>query len=136
MSTILDIANSQKSLTTLMKSIKVAGLEGELNGFGPFTILAPVNLAFSRMEQGVFEEMSKPANKSKLTEMLNYHIIPGRNLSGDLSNGQKLKTIRGQELLVTIKNNEVYINKGKLLSCNMRGTNGVLHTVDTVNIPQ
>ncbi|HVT85423.1 MAG TPA: fasciclin domain-containing protein [Chitinophagaceae bacterium] len=136
MATILDIANSQKSLSILMKSIKVAGLEEELNGLGPFTIFAPVNLAFSRMDPGVFEEMIKPANKQRLTEILNYHIVLGKSLSGDLSNGQKLKTINGQELLVTLQNNEVYINNGKMLSCNMRGTNGVLHTVDAVNIAQ
>src|ERR1700682_593835 len=101
MSTILEIANANKSLTTLMRGVKAAGLEDVLNGRGPFTIFAPINMAFSKLASGTFDELVKPDNKQKLSDIMNFHVISGKNLVTDLSNGQKLKTVNGQELSVT-----------------------------------
>lgn len=135
MSTILEIAKANKSLSTLVKGLKAAGLEEVLSGLGPFTILAPVNIAFSKLEPGVFDELMKPINKEKLSGIMTYHVIPGKNLAADLSNGQKLKTVNGQELSVTVTNDEIRINGSKILARNMQGWNGVVHSMDAVNIP-
>lgn len=135
MSTILEIANANKSLTTLMKGVKAAGLEDALSGHGPFTIFAPINMAFSKLTSDTFDELVKPANKQKLSDIMNFHVIAGKNLVTDLSNGQKLKTVNGQELSVTVGNNEVHINGAKVLAKNMQGSNGVVHSIDTVNMP-
>lgn len=135
MSTILEIAKANKSLSTLVKGLKAAGLEDVLSGHGPFTILAPVNIAFSKLEPGVFDELMKPVNKEKLSGIMTYHVISGKNLVTDLSHGQKLKTMNGQELSVTVKGDEVRINGAKLLARNMQGFNGVVHSMDAVNMP-
>lgn len=134
MSTILQIADSNKSLTSMMKAIRAADLEATLNGFGPFTIFAPVNLAFSNMLSSL-DEMAKPANKAKLTDLVNFHVVPARTLIDGLRNGQKLKTVNGEELTVTVQGDSVHINGAKILARNMQGGNGVLHTMDVVNIP-
>ena len=135
MSTILQIANASKSLSTLIKGIKAAGLEETLSG-GPFTIFAPVNLAFSNMTSGTFDELVKPANKTKLSALITFHVIPGRSLVDNLFNGQKLKTVNGQELSVSVQGDDIRINGAKILARNMQGANGVVHTMDAVNIPQ
>ncbi|MEO5564155.1 MAG: fasciclin domain-containing protein [Chitinophagaceae bacterium] len=134
--TILEITNANKSLSTLVKGIKAAGLEETLSGFGPFTIFAPVNLAFSNMGSVTFDDLVKPSNKLKLSELLTFHVIAGKSLIDDLHNGQKLKTVNGQELSVTINGSDVHINGAKILAKNMQGTNGVVHTMSAVNIPQ
>jgi uncharacterized surface protein with fasciclin (FAS1) repeats len=135
MSTILEITNANKSLTTLMKAMKVSGLEEILNGKGPFTIFAPVNMAFSNLTMESFDDLVKPANKQKLSDIMTFHVIPGKNLVTDLSNGQKLKTVNGQELSVTVSNDEIRINGAKVLAQNMQGSNGVVHSIDAVNMP-
>jgi uncharacterized surface protein with fasciclin (FAS1) repeats len=135
MSTILEITNTNKSLTSLMKAMKASGLEDVLNGKGPFTIFAPVNIAFSNLPQGSFDDLVKPTNKQKLSDIMTFHVIAGKNLVTDLSNGQKLKTVNGQELSVTVSNDEVRINGAKVLAQNMQGSNGVVHSIDAVNMP-
>ena len=134
MSTILEIAKANKSLSILVRSLKAADLEETLNGPGPFTILAPINMAFSKLAPGVFDDLMKPANKEKLSAIMSFHVVTGKNLA-DMSNGQKLKTVNGQELSVTVKDDEVYINGAKMLARNMQGSNGVVHSVDAVNLP-
>jgi uncharacterized surface protein with fasciclin (FAS1) repeats len=120
----------------MIKGIKAAGLEETLSGMGPYTIFAPVNLAFSNMASGSFDELVKPSNKTKLSALITFHVIPGRSLIDNLFNGQKLKTVNGQELSVTVKGDDILINGAKILARNMQGANGVVHTMDAVNIPQ
>src|ERR1043165_5707836 len=134
MSTILEIAKANKSLSILVRGMKAAGLEEVLNGPGPFTILAPINMAFSKLEPGVLDDLLKPENKEKLSAIMSFHVATGKNLA-DMNNGQRLKTVNGQELLVSIKDGEVHINGAKILARNMQGSNGVVHSLDAVNIP-
>jgi len=135
MSTILQIANADRNLSSLMKGLKAADMENTLNGRGPFTILAPVNLAFGNLVPAAFEELLKPANNSQLSDMLSYHILTEKKLLKDFINGQKLKTIHGKEVDVTVKDGEVRINGARILSRDRQGSNGVVHSVDTVNTP-
>jgi len=135
MSTVLQIAGADKNLSALMKGLKAADLENALNAHGPFTIFAPVNLAFSNLAGQSFDHLTKPANKIKLSEMLNFHILAEKKLLKDLKNGQKLKTINGQEITVTVTGHEVRINGAKILSRDRQGSNGVVHSIDAVNIP-
>src|SRR5215216_1542689 len=101
MSTILQITNADRNLSTLTQSLKGTILEDTLNGFGPFTILAPINLAFSKAALS-FEDLLHPKNKSKLSDILGNHILAEKRLLKDFRNGQKLKTINGKELNVTV----------------------------------
>lgn len=137
MSTILQIANADKNLTSLSKGLKAANLEETLNGVGPFTILAPVNMAFGNLiAPDTFDDLVKQVSKNtKLSDILTYHIIAGKKLVRDFRNGQKLKTVNGQELSITVKDDEVHINGAKILSRDRQGSNGVVHSISAVNLP-
>lgn len=133
MSTILQIVNADINLRSMIRAIKAAGMEETLNGNGPFTILAPVNLAFSQMKSFAYEDLLKPGNSEKLSELLNCCILSEKKLSRQFMNGQKLKTIHGKEVVVTVKDGEVRINGAKILGRDRQGSNGVVHSTDTVH---
>jgi len=135
MSTVLEIANGDRNLTTLMKGLKAANLEDGLNESGPFTIFAPVNLAFGNLVPESFEDLIKPGNEIKLSDILNYHVLSEKRLHKDLINGQKLKTVNGKDVVVTVSNGEVRINGAKILTRDRQASNGVIHSIDGVNIP-
>lgn len=135
MSTILQLTNADRNLSTLIKGLRASNLEETLNGMGPFTILAPVNLAFGNLTPpDTFESLLKQGN-NKLSEILTYHVLTGKKLVKDFKNGEKLKTVNGKELAVTVKDGEVRINGAKILSRDRQGSNGVVHSIDTVNLP-
>ncbi|HEX7904810.1 MAG TPA: fasciclin domain-containing protein [Chitinophagaceae bacterium] len=133
MSNILQIATADRNLNNFMKGLMAAGLEETLNGFGPFTILAPINLAFSKMA-GSWEDLLKPANKAKLSDLIASHILKEKRLIKDFTNGRKLTTINGNELTVAVKNGEIWVNEARILTKDRQGSNGVIHSVDTVNV--
>jgi uncharacterized surface protein with fasciclin (FAS1) repeats len=136
MSTILQIAGADKNLTTLVKGLKATDLEETLNGIGPFTIFAPVNFAFGKLAPAAgFDDLIKHGNKVMLSDIINFHVVAGKKMHRDFSNGQKLKTVNGKEVSVSVKDGEVRINGAKILAKDMQGSNGVVHSVDTVNIP-
>lgn len=134
MAMIMQIADTDKNLSSFMKGIKITDLAETLNGKGPFTILAPVNLAFGKLKKTSYEELLKPANKIRLSDLLSCFILPEKKLVKDFINGQKLKTIHGTELLVSVKDGEVRINGAKILSRDRQGFNGVVHSVDTIDV--
>jgi uncharacterized surface protein with fasciclin (FAS1) repeats len=137
MSTILQIANADRNLSTLIKGFKAANLEETLSGIGPFTILAPVNLAFNNLNApDTFDDLVNQSNKNtKLSEILSYHILTGKKLLRDFRNGQKLKTVNGKEIGVTVVDGEVHINGAKILARDKQGSNGVIHYINAVNLP-
>lgn len=135
MSTILQIAGADRNLSSLMKGLKAADLEETLNGRGPFTILAPVNLAFGNLAPAAFQELLKPGNNQKLSDMLSYHILAEKKMVKNFIHGQKLKTINNKEVTVTVKDGEVRINGARILARDRQGSNGVVHSIDAVNIP-
>ena len=137
MSTILQIANGDRNLSSLIKGLKAANLEETLNGIGPFTILAPINLAFGNMAApDSFDSMVKPGNTgNRLSDILTFHVITGKKLLRDFRDGQKLPTVNGKELDVTVKDGEVRINGAKILAKDRQGSNGVVHSIDAVNLP-
>lgn len=136
MATILQIANADRNLSTLMKGLKATALEDSLNGVGPFTVLAPINLAFGNMIPSSFEDLLKQtSNNDKLANILTYHIVKGKKLLKDFRDGQKLMTVNGKEVNVTVKDGEVRVNGAKILARDRQGSNGVIHSIDAVNLP-
>jgi uncharacterized surface protein with fasciclin (FAS1) repeats len=136
MSTILQITNADRNLTQLMKGLKAAKLEETLSGIGPFTILAPVNLAFSNLNPTTYEELLHVKNSVKLSDLLSFHVLTGKKMLKDFMNGQKLKTISGKEVEITVKDGEVHINGARILSKDRQGSNGVVHSINVVNSPE
>jgi len=132
MSNIVDVVVADKNLATMSKSVKAAGLETELAKKGPFTVFAPSEMAFGKLASGVLTDWLKPENKIKLTSILNYHVVEGKNNFKDFKDGQKLKTLNGKELNVKVSNGDVTINGAKLQGRDSEASNGVVHSLDTV----
>jgi uncharacterized surface protein with fasciclin (FAS1) repeats len=134
--TVVDIAVGSADHTTLVAAVTTAGLAETLSGTGPFTIFAPSNSAFEALPAGTVESLLKPESKDKLTSILTYHVVAGNVLAADLTDGQKVATLNGQELTVKIKDGVVTINGAKVTAADLAGSNGVIHVVDAVLLPK
>lgn len=132
MSSIVDVVVADKNMSTLLRSVKAAGLETELNKPGPYTVFAPSEMAFGKLERGELTELLKPENKTKLTEILNNHIIEGKKNFKDFTDGQVLKTLGGKELDVKVLNGTVTLNGAAILGRDHWASNGVVHSLDKV----
>ena len=132
MSNITQVVNVDKHLTTLKKAVMASDLDQVLSSTGPFTVFAPTDLAFGKLEKGVLENLLKPESKAKLVEMLNGHVVPGKISFKDLKDGEKLKTVNGTELLVHVKNGEASIGTAKIKAHEGKISNGVIYSMDTV----
>ena len=144
---IVQNAVNSKDHTTLVAAVKAAGLVDTLSGAGPFTVFAPTNSAFSKLPKGTVDTLLKPENKSKLTAVLTYHVVPGRLSAKDLMEAAKrdggqtrLTTVEGEQLTVMAKGNTltVWDSKGGTSTITIRNvfqSNGVIHVVDKVLLP-
>ena len=133
---VVDIAIGSPDHTTLVAAVTAAGLVETLKGAGPFTIFAPTNAAFNALPAGAVDGLLKPESKDKLTGVLTYHVVAGAVKAADLTDGQKVKTLQGEELTVSIKEGKVMINGANVTAADLTGTNGVVHVVDAVLMPK
>jgi uncharacterized surface protein with fasciclin (FAS1) repeats len=134
--TVVDIAIGSPDHTTLVAAVTAASLVEVLSGDGPFTVFAPTNAAFAALPAGTVENLLLPENKEMLANILTYHVVAGNVMAADLSNGQKVTTVNGQELTVTIVDGNVMINGAKVVAADLVGTNGVVHVIDGVVLPK
>ena len=144
---IIDNAVNSKDHTTLVAAVKAAGLVDTLKGPGPFTVFTPTNAAFAALPAGTVDTLLKPENKGMLTKVLTYHVVPGRISSADLKkmikkeNGMAtLKTVSGGMLWASMRGNDIMLKdeKGawsKITQANVFQSNGVIHVVDSVVLP-
>jgi len=134
MSNINQVVNDDKNMTTLKKGVKASGLDRVLSSDGPYTVFAPSDLAFRKMDTGRFETLLKPENKNKLKDILNLHIVSGKVGYNDLKDGGKLKTINGQQLSIEVKEGRVHVEGAEIEARDLETSNGVIHVLDTVMI--
>ncbi|WP_022822906.1 fasciclin domain-containing protein [Hymenobacter norwichensis] len=139
--TIVQNAVQASSVTTLVKAVQAAGLDGTLSGTGPFTVFAPTNAAFDKLPKGALAGLLKPESKDKLKGVLTYHVIAGRLLAQDLKDGQELTTVNGQKLKVTVKDGKVMVSNGTDAPATVQipdviSSNGVTHVIDGVVLPK
>ena len=132
MSNITQVVNTDKNMTTLKKGVHASDLDQLLSSTGPFTLFAPLNPAFEKLKQGTMENLLEPENKTALTSFISQHVVPGKINFKDLKDGEKLKNLEGRELLVTVAGNEVHINGALIQNHDIKTTNGVMHSLDTV----
>ena len=132
---IVETAVQSGKFNTLVAALKAAGLVNTLNGKGPFTVFAPSDTAFSKLPAGTVDGLLKPENKAKLVSILAYHVIPGKIMSGDIA-GKKIsvKTVQGSEISVDAMYG-VKINDSNVVSADIAATNGVIHVIDKVLMP-
>ncbi len=133
---IVDNAANSADHTTLVAAVKAAGLVETLKGAGPFTVFAPTNEAFGKLPAGTVDNLLKPEMKNDLTKVLTYHVVPGALKAADLSDGQKLKTVQGTELTVSIKDGKVMIDGATVTIADVISSNGVTHVIDAVVLPK
>jgi uncharacterized surface protein with fasciclin (FAS1) repeats len=144
---IVQNAVNSKDHTTLVAAVKAAGLVDTLQSPGPFTVFAPTNDAFAKLPSGTVDTLLKPENKKTLTNVLTYHVVPGRITAKDLmekirdGNGKAmLKTVEGDNLTIQEKDGKLWIWDAKGGSAqvtirNVMQSNGVIHVIDTVLLP-
>ena len=132
MSNITQVVKQEKNMTTLNRGVTASGLDQVLSGTGPFTVFAPSDLAFGKLEGDTIENLLKTENKLKLNDLLKHHVVTGKIEFKDLKDGEKLKTMNGKELSVHIKDGKVSVNGATIQQRDVKTSNGVIHSLDTV----
>jgi uncharacterized surface protein with fasciclin (FAS1) repeats len=133
---VVDVAIGSPDHTTLVAAVQAAGLVETLKGAGPFTVFAPTNAAFNALPAGTVDGLLKPEKKADLTSILTYHVVPGAVKAADLKDGQKIKTVQGAELTVSIKDGKVMIDGANVTAADLTASNGVIHVIDAVVMPK
>ena len=134
---IVDNAVGSEDHTTLVAAVTAADLVDTLKGPGPFTVFAPTNAAFAKLPAGTVETLVKPENKTQLTNILTYHVVSGRYTSANITDGMKLKTVQGEELVFTKKNGTWWINGTATIEiADVISSNGVTYVIDGVLMPK
>ena len=117
---------------TLAKALTAAGLVETLKGPGPFTVFAPTDAAFAKIAPEKLNALL--ADKAALTKVLTYHVVSGKVVAADVKSGQ-VKTVEGQNLNVSVSSAGVTVNDAKVIKTDVMATNGVIHVIDTVVMP-
>jgi uncharacterized surface protein with fasciclin (FAS1) repeats len=132
--TVVDVVVNSDVHNTLETAVLAAGLAGTLSSEGPFTLFAPTDAAFAALPEGTLDDLlADPAGA--LTQVLLYHAVSGTALSSDLSDGQSIMTINGQDVMVRIDTNGVFINDAQVIIADITTDNGVVHVIDAVLVP-
>jgi uncharacterized surface protein with fasciclin (FAS1) repeats len=132
---IVETAVNHGSFKTLVAAVTAAELVETLSGNGPFTVFAPLDEAFAALPAGTVESLIEPANKAKLQGILTYHVVSGKVMSTDLSDGMKAKTVNGAEITIQLKEGKVFINDAEVVAANVETDNGVIHVINKVILP-
>ncbi|NVO55112.1 fasciclin domain-containing protein [Rhodobacteraceae bacterium B1Z28] len=133
---IVDTAVSAGSFNTLVAAVQAAGLVDTLKGKGPYTVFAPTDEAFAALPEGTVETLLLPENKDQLVAILTYHVVPAKVMSGDIAGKRaKVLTVQGDRLSVNAKNG-VKVNGAEVIQADIEASNGVIHVVDAVILPE
>ena len=131
---IVAVASGAGIFNTLVAAVKAAGLVETLQSPGPFTVFAPTDEAFSKLPKGTVENLLKPENKDKLVAILTYHVLAGKVIAADVKT-MKAKTVNGNELDLKVAGGVVTVNNAKVIKTDVAASNGVIHVIDTVVLP-
>jgi transforming growth factor-beta-induced protein len=137
---IVDTAVADGRFTTLVAAVEAAGLVETLKSEGPFTVFAPTDDAFAKLPEGTVEDLLKPENLETLTNILLYHVVPGKVMAVDVLSldGKMADTaLEGQQLAIMIKDGKVYLNETvEVIITDIETSNGVIHVIDAVLLPE
>ena len=146
--TIVDVAVGNEDFSTLVAALKAADLVGALQGDGPFTVFAPNNAAFAKIDEATLGSLLKPEGKDALTNILTYHVVSGKLAATDVvaalkkGNGMvTLNALNGQEITVMQKDGKIWLkdqngNYSEIIATDVMGSNGVIHVINTVVMPK
>ena len=134
---IVEIAQETEDLSTLVTAVSTAGLVEALSDEdAELTVFAPTNDAFAALPEGTLDDLLKEENRDQLTDILTYHVVDSKVMSGDLKDGQVVTALNGDELTVTIEGDKVMINDAEVVTADVEASNGVVHIIDAVLIPE
>ncbi len=128
---IVDVAVKAGSFNTLAAALQAAGLVETLKSDGPFTVFAPTDEAFAKLPEGTVETLLKPENKDQLIAILTYHVVSGKIMSSDLLSTTSAPTVNGQSAPIGLR-----VGNANVIQADIDASNGVIHVVDTVLLPE
>ena len=146
--TVVDAAVSNKDFSTLVTALKAADLVGALSGEGPFTVFAPNNDAFAKIDSEALADLLKPENVKALSNILTYHVVSGKLMARDITKAlksgygkTKLTASNGQKFIARSKGDKIFLkdkdgNMSEVIATDVVGTNGVIHVIDSVIMPE
>jgi len=129
---IVDTAVEAGSFTTLVAAVQAAGLVDTLKGDGPFTVFAPTDAAFAALPEGTVDALL--ADPDALAAILTYHVVPGKVMSGDLTDNMMAATANGAEVTIMTMGG-VKVNDANVVTADVEASNGVIHVIDKVILP-
>ena len=132
---IVDTAIAAGQFNTLAAALGAADLVTTLKGDGPFTVFAPTDAAFAKLPAGTVESLLKPENLDQLVAILTYHVVPGKVMAKDVVKLTQASTVNGSDLSIKVMDEKVRINDATVIAADVVASNGVIHVVDTVILP-
>jgi uncharacterized surface protein with fasciclin (FAS1) repeats len=131
---IVETAKAAGSFNTLAKAIEAAGLTETLKGEGPFTVFAPTDEAFAKLPQGTLESLLQ--DREKLATILKYHVVPGEVSSSQAMQISKAETVAEKSLPITRKSGKLMVGNATVTKADIPASNGIIHVIDTVLLPE
>lgn len=133
---LVDTAVDAGNFTTLATALEAAGLVETLKGEGPFTVFAPTDEAFAKLPAGTVEDLLKPENRDTLVAVLTYHVVPGEVTADEVTGLDEAETVNGQSLDISVADSKVMVNDATVVATDIMASNGVIHVIDSVVLPQ
>ena len=133
---IVDTAAGAGKFGTLIAAAKAAGLVDTLKSKGPLTVFAPTDAAFAKLPEGTVQTLLKPENKAKLQAILTYHVVSGRVYAEDVVKLSHAKTANGQSVDIKVSDKGVMVDGAKVVATDIDTSNGVIHVIDSVILPE
>lgn len=132
---IVETAVEAGSFKTLAAALTAADLVDAVKGPGPFTVFAPTDEAFAKLPKGTVETLLKPENKSKLQDILKYHVVKGKVMAADVVKVKGAVALNGQRIDVKVDGGKVSVDSANVVKTDIGCTNGVIHVIDSVILP-
>lgn len=138
MPNIIETAVAAGNFTTLVEAVKQAGLVETLSGPGPFTVFAPNDEAFAKLDSDTIQSIL--GDKELLTKVLTYHVVSGKHMAQEIigmGEESEVKTVNGENVTVSVnaQQNKVMVNNSNVIATDIEASNGVIHVIDTVLVP-
>jgi uncharacterized surface protein with fasciclin (FAS1) repeats len=131
---IVDIAVEDGRFTTLVAAVQAAGLVDTLKGDSPFTVFAPTDDAFDKLPAGTVEALLNDI--PTLTDILLYHVVPGKVMAADVVNLSSAETVLGQSVTISVMGGTVMVDDAQVIIPDVEASNGVIHVIDSVLLPE
>lgn len=133
---VVQVAANSPDHTTLVAAVKAAGLVDALSNPGPFTVFAPTNAAFDKLPAGTVESLLKPENKATLTDILEYHTFVGVVRTDQMRDGQRLNQVNLKNVTLSVQDGKVKVNGKANIMASIPASNGIIHVIDEVLLPE